>query len=70
VVSSTPLPSNPREKLTFGFSTKILYAYLISLMRATRPAHFSFDFIALIKFGKEIMKLLMMHISPASCPFL
>jgi len=53
--------------------TKILYAYLISPIYAACPTNFILlDLIILIIFGKvhKLMKLLIMHSSPASHHFL
>jgi hypothetical protein len=54
---SGPFPS--------GFPTNILYAFLVSPIRATCPAHSKYTWRRV-----QVMKLLIMQFSPTSCHFI
>jgi hypothetical protein len=53
--------------LPSGFPTKILYAFLISPMRTTWPAHIILDLITLITFSKFKMLLMLWHLQVHHC---
>jgi len=55
-----------------GFQTKIIYAFIISPMRAACSAHLILDLLILIIFwcSLRLMKFLVVKSSPASCHFL
>jgi hypothetical protein len=45
---------SPKWGIPSGFPTKILYAFILSLMRPTFPApHILFDLISLTMFGEQ-----------------
>jgi hypothetical protein len=44
----------PSDNFPAGFPTKILYAFLFSLMRATYPAHINLHCFGLILFNETI----------------